>query len=271
MASSAYTTLEGMVVNTKAAAVYAAFERSLLLGGMLVPTLSVPAGSFTAQVPFIDGTINVQNAGPASDFAAGDDITSSNVDAAPRLIQAKTWAARTVLRDIGGINPVEVGTLLGQKVSSAYDAASVATLVAGAADSVSTGGAFNMSNLFEAASKIRAAGETGALYGIVSPAMAYQLLSSMTTNGNIAGGDFQTEALRTGWVGSFAGIMLFQSSHATADGIVMGADYARQAIFKGLDLEIARSPRSIGNDVVASLHAAVGIVDGNRGVTLTVA
>ena len=42
MASTAYTNLEGMVVNTKAAAVYAAFERSLFLSGALVPTISVP-------------------------------------------------------------------------------------------------------------------------------------------------------------------------------------------------------------------------------------
>lgn len=268
--SSAYATLDGMVVNTKAAAVYAAFERSLFLSGMLIPTISVPAGSYTAQVPLLDGTITVDTASAGADFAT-DDITSSSVDALKREVRAKTYAARTILRDIGGVNPTEIGTLLGNKVSAAYDADVMAALIAMTDNTpVATAGALTVAKLFKAAEAIRTAGETGTLFGVVSPAMAYQLMSEVGTSA-YAGGDFQTEGLRNGWIGSFAGIKLFQSAYATTNGVIFGEDCARQAAFKGLDVEIARRPAAVGSDVVASLHQGVAVIDGNRGVVLTVA
>lgn len=171
MASTPYTNLTGMVVNTKAAAVYAAFERSLFLSGALVPTISVPAGSYIAQVPFLDGTITVDEADAGADFAT-EEVTASNVDAAKREIRAKTYAARTVLRSIGGVNPEEIGAVLGNKISNAYDADVMAALLAANTNTpVATGGALTMDNLFEAASLIRAQGETGVLSAVVSPAM----------------------------------------------------------------------------------------------------
>lgn len=270
MASSAYTTLPGMVVNTKAAAVYAAFERSLFLSGALVPTISVPAGSYVAQVPFLDGTITVDEAGVGADFAT-EEVTASNVDAAKLEVRAKTYAARTVLRAIGGVNPEEIGAVLGNKISNAYDADVMTELLTAAANTpVATGGALTMDNLFEAASLIRAQGETGTLSAVVSPAMAYQLMANVQTTG-FAGGDYQTEALRNGFVTTAAGINIFQSSHATANGIVFGADAARQAMFMGLDITITDAPTKVGMDVVGSLHQGVKLIDAKRATVLTVA
>lgn len=270
MASTAYDSLEGMVVNTKAAAVYAAFERSLFLSGMLIPTINVPAGSYVAQVPLLDGTITVDTASAGSDFAT-DDITASDVDATKNEVRAKTYAARTILRDIGGVNPAEIGTLLGNKVSAAYDADVITAMLTAAVHTpVATGGDLDVNMLFEAASAIRGAGETGTLYGVVSPAMAYQLMSNVGSAA-YAGGEWQSEGLRNGWIGSFAGIKLFQSSYATGNGVIFGEDAARQAQFKGLDIEIARRPAAVGQDVVCSLHQGVSLIDANRAVVLTVA
>ncbi len=278
MASSAYTTLDGMVVNTKAAAVYAAFERSLFLSGALVPTISVPAGSYVAQVPFLDGTITVDEAGVGADFAT-EEVTASNVDATKLEVRAKTYAARTVLRAIGGVNPEEIGAVLGNKISNAYDADVMTALLLAAYDAVTqptgnvpvaTGGALTMDNLFEAASKIREQGETGTLSAVVSPTMAYQLMTNVQSTG-FAGGDYQTEALRNGFVTQAAGINIFQSSHATGDGVVFGADAARQAMFKGMDITITDAPTKVGMDVVGSLHQGVKLIDAKRATVLTVA
>ena len=270
MASSAYTNLTGMVVNTKAAAVYAAFERSLFLSGALVPTISVPAGSYVAQVPFLDGTITVDEAGVGADFGT-EEITASNVDAAKREIRAKTYAARTVLRAIGGVNPEEIGAVLGNKISNAYDADVMAILLAAATNTpVATAGALTMDNLFEAASLIRAQGETGTLSAVVSPAMAYQLMANVSTVG-FAGGDYQGEALRNGFVTTAAGINIFQSSHATGNGVVFGADAARQAQFMGLDITITDAPTKVGMDIVGSLHQGCALIDAARATVLTVA
>jgi hypothetical protein len=42
----------------------------------------------------------------------------------------------------------------------------------------------------------------------------------------------------------------------------------RVAMFKNVDLEVARRAEAVGNDIVASLHAGVGVVDAARGVKL---
>ena len=127
-----------------------------------------------------------------------------------------------------------------------------------------------MDNLFEAASKIRANGETGILSAVVSPAMAYQLMANVSTTG-FAGGDYQGEALRNGFVTTAAGINIFQSSHATGNGVVFGADAARQAQFMGLDITITDAPTKVGMDIVGSLHQGCALIDAARATVLTVA
>jgi hypothetical protein len=86
-----------------------------------------------------------------------------------------------------------------------------------------------------------------------------------------AGGDFQTEALRNGFLGTIAGINLFQSAFVegtTKMGYVFGRDAARIAMQRNVDIEIGRRPEAVGFDVVASVHAGVGVVDATRGVKL---
>ena len=50
--------------------------------------------------------------------------------------------------------------------------------------------------------------------------------------------------------------------------MVFGADAMRIAMQKNVDLEIGRRPEAVGNDVVASLHAGVGLIDAGRGVMI---
>ena len=48
-------------------------------------------------------------------------------------------------------------------------------------------------------------------------------------------------------------------------------DIYNQAVVLGgsnADIEVQRRAAAVGNDVVASIHAGVGVVDGNRGVQL---
>jgi len=49
---------------------------------------------------------------------------------------------------------------------------------------------------------------------------------------------------------------------------VFSADAMRIAMQKNVDLEIGRRPEAVGNDVVASLHAGVGLIDAGRGVLI---
>lgn len=274
------SSLEGLVVNTKAAAVYAAHESSLFLGGGIVPQIAVPAGSITAQVPFLN-TLG-SDAEVIDAYNDADDLTSRTVVATPKNITANIYAARTILRDLGAIDPAEVGRVLGNAVAKKFDQGVMTTLAGGSGLTASADiGTLSLDDIFDAVATIRGNGEFGPLVGIINPADAAVLLKSLTTStggyaANLAGGDFQTEALRNGFLGTIAGVRMFQSSYANASvtgvtgfrGVIMGADAARVAMFKNVDLEVQRRAEAVGNDIVASLHAGFGVVDAARGVKL---
>jgi len=268
--------LESLVVNTKAATVYTAHENSLFLPGTLIPQVQLPAGSITAQIPLM-GSVTAQSL-TSADPDAVDDFTALTVTDTSVTITANIYAARHVMRDLGGIDPQETGRVLGNAIQAKFDADVVAAMESGFSNvdidgstAVDTG-TLSVDDIFKAVSVIRSQGEMGPLFGVISPAAAYEL---MTQTGGInttafAGGDYQTEALRSGFVGTLAGVQMFVSSYVTASkGYIFGQDAVRIAMFKNVDLEIARRAEAVGNDIVASLHAGVGVVDANRGFKLT--
>ena len=266
MAFNTVYDLDSLVVNTKAATVYTAHENSLFLGGELVPMVNLPAGSITAQIPVM-GSVTAEKL-TSADPDAVDDFTALTVTDTKVTIEANIYAARHVMRDLGGIDPQETGRVLGNAIQSKFDADVVAAMN-GFTASTSDSDPMNVDALFDAAAQIRGNGETGALVGVVSPAEAANLMKDVGSTA-YAGGDFQTEAMRNGFLGTIAGIRMFQSSYISGanKGFVFGADAIRIAMFKNVDLEIQRRAEAVGNDIVASLHAGVGVVDANRGVKL---
>ena len=258
--------LESLMVNTKAATVYTAHENSLFLGGALVPSIQLPAGSITAQVPVMgQATATKLTSG---DPDAVDDFAAQAITDTKVTIEANIYASRQVLRDLGGIDPAETGRVLGNSIQAAFDADVIAAMN-GFTASTSDSDPMTVDALFDAAAQIRGTGETGALVGIVSPAEAANLMKDVGSAA-YAGGDFQTEGLRNGFIGTMAGIRMFQSSYITGanKGFVFGADAMRIAMFKNVDLEIQRRAAAVGNDIIANLHAGVGVVDAARGVKL---
>lgn len=262
--------LTNMVVNTKAATVYAAHESSLFLSGEIVPVSNIPAGSNILQVPVLDGgsttTINATTA-----LAGEQDIPVSLVtDDNSVNITADIYAARTVLRDLGGIDPVDLGRQLGNKVSASWDAAVAAVLeTAGIQDEAVTLASMSLTDIFNAVAAVRAGGESGQLYGVLGTTMAASLMGVAMAGNNVAGSQYGAEALRQGFVGQIGGVNMFQSSAMTATkGCIFSKDAFRIGMYKNVDLEIARRTASVGNDIVASLHAGVGMVDASRAVTL---
>lgn len=266
MAFNTVYDLESLVVNTKAATVYQAHESSLFLSGDLVPMVQLPAGSITAQIPLM-GSVTAQSL-TSADPDAVDDFTALTVTDTKVTIEANIYAARHVMRDLGGIDPNETGRVLGNAIQAKFDADVVAAMN-GFTGSTSDSDPMTLDAIFDAVAQIRGNGETGQLFGILSPVEAANLMKNIGSQ-SYAGGDFQTEALRNGFVGTVAGVRMFQSSYISGvnKGFIFGADAIRIAMFKNVDLEIARRAEAVGNDIVASLHAGVGVVDANRGVKL---
>ncbi len=252
--------LDALMVPTKAAAIFAANESSLFLGGQIVPNIVVPAGSISAQVP----VFNTGTAQTLVEATAVDDFAINNVTAGSTTIDLSLYAARDVLRDIGGVNPAEIGRVLGNAVSASFDAAVTAAMnTATTTQEMGTGA----DELWDAVATIRGNGETGQLFGVLSPARAAKIMKDIAGAG-YAGGDYQTAALMNGFVAKYAGITLFQSANVTGEGVVFGADAMRMATQDGLKLEMQRRAAASGFDVVSTLAAGVALVDDDRAVKL---
>jgi len=264
--------LESLVVNTKAATVYTAHENSLFLGGNIIPQVSIPAGSTTAQIPLL-GSVSAQKL-TSADPDAVDDFSALTITDTKRTIEADIYAARHVLRDLGGIDPQETGRVLGNAIQSKFDTDVMAVVGTLTGQEIASGD-LDIEEISSAVGTIRNAGETGPLVGIVG-AGSYAALMNAIGSQAFAGGEFQNTAMRNGYFGTIQGVQCFVSSYLNAANTgVTGAkmaifsqDAMRIAMFKNVDLEIQRRAEAVGFDIVANLHAGVGLVDATRGVLI---
>ena len=261
MANSAYTSgfnTDALFVPAKAATVFAAHESSLFLGGQLVPIVNAPNG--VLQVPELAAVSATKLSAEAAPGVDLDTVLSADTK---NTIVANLYAARSVVRDLGNVDPNEIGRTLGNAVSASFDAdvaTTMATLTAG-----TTGGSTVLDDIFGAVGDIRGAGETGQLFGVVSADLYGTVLSAVGSTAYAGGEQFQGAALRSGMLGAIAGVPMFVSSYVT-DGIaIFGQDAMRIGMQKNIDLEVARRAEAVGTDVVASLHAAIGMIDAGRG------
>ncbi len=258
-------TLSNLLVPLKAATIYQAQEQSLFLSGALIPSVATPG--MTLRVPHIaDVTAHSLAGGTITTDVTAQNVTDTKTDITVDLI-----AARSIIRDLGGISPDEIGRSLGQAVAKQFDLACITALDSlEAKDAVTDIGTVDVNDMLEVVGQIRGNGEMGQLWAVISPTAAVELMKNIGTDA-YAGGDFQTEALRNGFVGKIAGVNMFMSAHvehATKMGYMFGADAARIAMGRNLDVEIGRRPEAVGWDVVASIHAGVGVVDATRGVKM---
>tara|TARA_R110000796_G_scaffold174664_2_gene291644 strand:+ start:6142 stop:6954 length:813 start_codon:yes stop_codon:yes gene_type:complete len=266
MANSAFASgfnTDALFVAAKAATIYAAHEQSLFLGGGMIPVVNAPNGLL--QVPELAAVAATTLTSEASTGVDLDSVLSADTK---NIIQCDIFAARSVLRDLGNIDPSEIGRVLGNAVSKAFDTA-VVTAMDGLTSSTSDSDPMSVDALFDAVAQIRGNGETGPLMGVVSTVEAANLMKAIGTAA-YGGGDFQTEAMRNGFLGQIAGVRLFQSSYVTGTnkGFIFAPDAMRIAMQQNVGIETARRPEAVGQDIVASLHAGVGVIDAGRGVKL---
>lgn len=272
--------LTHLMVPTKAATIFAAQESSLYMGGALVPMLNCPAGSTQIKVPKLakmdDPTVITSEAD--STIGIGD-ITVVPATATSQPIDLGLYAARSVVRDIGGVDTNEIGRVLGNSIASVWDKA-VTAAFAGLTEQEMGAGAANtlaVSDIFEAVATIRGNGETGPLFGIIGTNQ-YAALMADIGGSAFAGGEFQNTAMRNGYFGTIAGVPLYVSSYVNDTDMgtvahkpaacIMSADAVKGAIQGGVKLEMSRRAEAVGFDVVASLAAGVAVTDATRGVII---
>ena len=276
MSNNSGFNLESMMVPTKAATVYAAQESSLYLPGGIVPMENVPAGSTVLQVPKLAKAADVETDSKASPYA-NDDFTAKALNDDVVNIPVTLYARRTILRDIGGVNPASIGRQLGNAVAQQFDRSITGLFTGFTSNSAivgsGTSNALTVNDLIDAVQTLRANEVMGSVHAVLHPFQIGSLIKEINT-AVYAGGEVQNAAMRSGFVGTLNGINIYSSAFVseTADtdklfnGLVFGEEAMRIAMSKNIGLEGARRAESVGFDLVASLAAGVGIVDNTSGI-----
>ena len=272
MANSAYGSginLDAMVVPVQAATVFAAQENSLYLPGVLIPSVEVPAGSASAQVAVMGSVTAASVSG--TEPATGADFETLLPSDTKKTIALDLLAARTVLRDLGGIDTSDMGRIMGNAIAAKVD-----TLVStqlGLLTAQESLGVDLLTELYKAIGTVREAGETGPLNCVVSAA-AYQGFMEKIGSSAFAGGETQNAAMRSGFIGMIAGTPCYVSAYLNDTNTlltntkfaVFSQDALRMAMQGGVNVEVERRAAAVGNDIVASAAFGVDVIDATRGV-----
>ena len=272
MAATTSTTLDDLFVNIIAQARFTAEEQSLMMGLVTQYNIGSEAGK-TIQVPKYPSL-------SAVDLTEGSDLSSSTVSTSSVSVTVGEVGAQVLLTDMaayGAGNPaVELGTVLGNAIATKMDTDLLALFSGFTAAFGAAGQELTVADLFKAAATLRAAKVTGVINAVVHPYQAYALKANLTnTFANPNGGDSQNEAMRNGYVGTIAGINVYESAHIAIDGAgdSVGAVFAPEAIAiaikKDFGIETQRDASLRAFELNATAVYGVGELDDSFGVKMT--
>lgn len=232
MAATTSTTLDDLFVNIIAQARFTAEEQSLMMGLVTRYDIGADAGK-TIQVPKYPAIA-------AADLTEGTDMSSTTVSTSSVTIAVGEVGAQVVLTDVaamGAGNPAEeLGTVLGNSIATKMDKDLIALFDGFSSSLGAAAQEITVADLFKAAATLRAAKVTGPMAAVVHPFQAYQLKANLTnTFANPNGGDAQNTAMVNAYVGTIAGIDVYESANITVD----GNDDAKGAVFAPEALAIA--------------------------------
>jgi len=215
MAATTSATLDDLFANIIAQARFTAEEQSLMMGLVTQYNIANEAGK-TVQIPKYPAIA-------AADLTEGTDMSSTTVSTSSVSVTVGEVGAQVVLTDMaafGAGNPaVELGTVLGNAIATKMDKDLIG-LFSGFSSSIGAAGAeLSVADLFKAQATLRAAKVTGNIVAVVHPFQAYSIKSDLTnTFQNPNGGSTQNEAMVNGYVGTIAGIDVYESANLTIDG-----------------------------------------------------
>ena len=232
MAATTSTTLDDLFVNIIAQARFTAEEQSLMMGLVTRYDIGADAGK-TIQVPKYPAIA-------AADLTEGTDMSSTTVSTSSVTVTVGEVGAQVVLTDVaamGAGNPAEeLGTVLGNAIATKMDKDLIALFDGFSSSLGAAAQEITVADLFKAAATLRAAKVTGPMAAVVHPFQAYQLKANLTnTFANPNGGDAQNTAMVNAYVGTIAGIDVYESANITVD----GNDDAKGAVFAPEALAIA--------------------------------
>lgn len=271
MAATTSTTLDDLFVNIIAQARFTAEEQSLLMGLVTRYDIGADAGK-TIQVPKYPAIA-------AADLTEGTDMSSTTVSTSSVTITVQEVGAQVVLTDVaamGAGNPAEeLGTVLGNAIATKMDQDLIALFDGFSSSLGAAAQEITVADLFKAAATLRTNKVTGPLAAVVHPYQAYQLKANLTnTFANPNGGDAQNTAMVNGYVGTIAGIDIYESANITIDGNddAKGAVFAPEALAIAMKRDFQIEPQRDASLRAFELNATavygVGELDDSYGVEM---
>ena len=181
---------------------------------------------------------------------------------------ARNSAPRNVAGDIGRLFGEAIAKKMDQDLIGLFDGFS--TSIGGA------GTELTIDNIFKAVATLRQANVPMPYYGVFNPKVIYNVKKSLTnTFVNPNAGDLQNEAMRTGFIGTIAGVQIFESSNVdgTTDtdnckGAVFSQDALALAMMQDLKIESQRDASLRADEIVATAVYGVGEIHDSYGVEM---
>jgi len=255
-----------------AEALFVANEQSVMRN--LVRNYTIAGGGKSVEVP-IYGTVSASAVSEASDLSntavnpTSATITASEVGIMTTLTDlARNSASRNVAQDIG--------KLFGEAIAKKMDS-DLTALFDGFSTSIGGGGTeLTVDNIFKAVATLRQANVPMPYYGVFNPKVIYNVKKSLTnTFVNPNSGDLQNEAMRTGFIGTIAGVQIFESSNVdgTSDtdnckGGIFSQDALGLAMMQDIKIETQRDASLRADEIVATAVYGVGELHDSYGIEM---
>ena len=272
------TTLTGETSNVSdllpsivAEALFQAQERSIMRNLVKNYTMGANNGK-TITVPKWTATA-------AGDLTEGTDMSNTALDTTSAVLTVSEVGVMSTITDLAlrtsAANVVaDAGRLMGEAIAKKMDQ-DLLGLFDGFGTAIGNGATqISAASIFEAVARLRAAGVSGDdLFCVVHPYVAYDIKSGLTNTFAGHAGDLSNEALRSGYVGTIAGVNIFESSNiADTAGASKGAVFHRDALglamMQDINIETQRDASLRATELVATAVYGVGELFDNYGVEL---
>jgi hypothetical protein len=279
---------EEFFANFVTAAEFAAYETSI--AREITTVFDVPMNSGkVAQVP-------IWGNNAASYVTDESNITAIATTSSQALITLGEHVYYTqisnMLRDSAyGDIMSQLSLVAGRSIGESFDTNAFSKFSSFSSDIGSTSTELTVNVILQAAATLRARKVMGPYYAVVHPAQAYNLKKQLTTTipytasplpSNLQLGalsDVGNQALVTGFIGSIAGVTIFESPLVAAGATTGGATTYVAGVFAktglgiaqrgGLDLQTLYLPASRATDMTLVSVAGASVLQSTHGIAIT--
>jgi len=269
MAATLTTSVVELIPEITTEASFVAFENALMPA--LVRTENIPqGGGLTYEFP----KWNELNASQVAETA---DITDQESTTSSVILTVADYGLMTTVSDKAQYSSQESviaaqGRQHGMAIANQLDADLLALFASLGVTQGDGTGAMTAANIFEAVARLRALKLSATdIVAVVSPGVAYDLKSSMTNTFAGLDTDASNEIMRSSFVGSLAGIQVFESGNLVSTaGQSLGSVFHRASLGlvnqKPISIETERDASFRRTELVSTVSYAAGVIEPTYGI-----